>query len=238
MRRQLTVVIAAAATVVLGGACVASASVAHGQSVTRRHSEIFAGYAVSNPGHSVRQATATFVVPTITCENSFSGVGPSVLVYSNVNARTGSHTTSGAGIGVACEDGGPFYESVMIVNDKAFNDLELNAGDTVQVTVRVVPGGTQVVLDDVTSGVSKTRLGRGQNAVQTFIGDNSVVVDGQSGNLDPFTASEVTAVQVNSRPLGSQHPFRFQWVRQRKTLVTASPLTGGEDFTLTFRSSG
>jgi hypothetical protein len=186
----------------------------------------------------VRQATATFVVPAITCENSFSGVGPSVLVYSNVNARTGSHTTSGAGIGVACEDGGPFYESVMIVNDKAFNDLELNAGDTVQVTVQVMPGGTQVTLDDVTSGVTKTRRGRGQNAVQTFVGDNSVVVDGQSGNLDPFSASQVTDVKVNSRPLGSQHPFRFQWVRQRKTLVTASPLTGGEDFTLTFRSSG
>jgi hypothetical protein len=86
--------------------------------------------------------------------------------------------------------------------------------------------------------VSKTRAGRGQNAVQTFIGDNSVVVDGQSGKLDSFTASQVTDVQVNSRPLGSQSPFRFQWVRHGHTLVTASPLTGGEDFTLTFRSSG
>jgi hypothetical protein len=207
-------------------------------SVTPRKSAIFAGYAVSNPGHSVRQVTATFVVPTITCENSFSGVGPSVLVYSKVNARTGSHLTSGAGVGVACEDGGPFYESVMIVNGHAFNDLELQAGDTVQVTVRVVPGSTRVSLVDVTTGVSKTRGGSGHNAVQAFIGDNSVVVDGQSGNLDPFTASEVSNVQINSRPLGSRDPFRFQWVKQGRTLVTASPLTSGEDFTLTFRSSG
>jgi hypothetical protein len=235
MRRRSTAVAAVLVAALVEGLAAASAASA---SVTHRHSAIFAGYAVSNPGHSVREVTATFVVPTITCENSFSGVGPSVLVYSNVNARTGSHITSGAGVGVACEDGGPFYESVMIVNDKAFNDLELNAGDTVQVTVQVMPGGTQVTLDDVTSGVTKTRRGRGQNAVQTFVGDNSVVVDGQSGNLDPFSASQVTDVKVNSRPLGSQHPFRFQWVRQRKTLVTASPLTGGEDFTLTFRSSG
>jgi hypothetical protein len=230
--RRVTAVIAGTAMVIVGGVSVASAS------VIQRRSAIFAGYAVSNPGQPVRQVTATFVVPTITCKNSFSGVGPSVLVYSNVNARTGSHTTLGAGIGVACEDGGPFYESVMLVNNHAYNDLELQPADTVQVTVRVIPGGTRVTIDDVTSDVSKTRVGRGQHAVQTFIGDNNVVVDGQSGNLDPFTASPVTDVQVNSHPIGTQRPFRFQWVRRGHTLVTASSLTDGEQFTLTFRSSG
>jgi hypothetical protein len=206
--------------------------------VPQRHSAIFAGYAVSKPGLPIRQVTATFVVPTITCENSFSGVGPSVLVYSNINPKTGTHTTSGAGLGVACEDGGPFYESVVIINNKAFNDLTLDAGDVVEVVVSVVPSGTTVSVNDVTSRQSKTRSGPGRSGVQTFIGDNSVVVDGQSGGLDPFSQTTVTKVRVDARPIGQQSPVRFQWVSQGITLVSASPLRAGQNFTLTFRSSG
>ncbi|HVW81205.1 MAG TPA: G1 family glutamic endopeptidase [Mycobacteriales bacterium] len=231
-RRRAAAVLAVGLTAAVG----ASSSLASA-SVTQKRSPSFAGYAVSDPGHPVRQVSATFVVPTITCVDSFSGVGPSVLVYSDVNARTGSHVTSGAGIGVACEDGGPFYESVLIVNGRAFNDVELKAGDTVQVTVRVVPRTTRVTLDDLTSGASKTRAGQGRTGVQSFIGDNSVVVDGQSAGLDPFTSTDVSDVQVNSRPLGTQHAFRFQWVRKGHTLVSAGPLSRGEDFALTFRSS-
>ena len=243
MRRHAAVVLVAALAAV-GGSAVASGavtqkhSVIEKRSVIQKRSGIFAGYAVSHAGLVIKQVSATFVVPTITCTNDFSGVGPSVLVYSHVNARTGSHTTSGAGVGVACENGGPFYESVMIINNHAFNDLTLHAGDTVDVTVRVVPGRSTVTLTDVTTDVSKTRSGLGQSAVQTFIGDNSVVVDGQSGQLDAFTPTQVTDVLVNSRPLGAQRPFRFQWVRQGHTLVTASPLRAGDGFTLTFRSSG
>lgn len=227
------------AAVALGSVCalVAGSAVASG-AVTQRRSAIFAGYAVSKVGLPIREVTATFVVPTITCESSFSGVGPSVLIYSNVNARTGSHTTSGAGVGVACEDGGAFYESVILVNNHAFNDLTLHAGDTVEVTVRVVPKGTAVTTKDVTTSLSKTRNGAGRSGVQTFVGDNSVVVDGQSGGLDPFTPTQVSDVSVNARPIGSDSPFQFQWVRQGRTLVSASPLQGGNHFTLTFRQSG
>ena len=231
MRRYAAVALAAVLAVV-GGSAVASGA------VIQKRSGIFAGYAVSRAGLVIKQVSATFVVPTITCTNDFSGVGPSVLVYSHVNVRTGSHTTSGAGVGVACEDGGPFYESVMIVNNHAFNDLTLHAGDAVNVIVRVVPGSSKVTLTDITTDVSKTRSGIGQTAVQTFIGDNSVVVDGQSGQLDSFTPTQVTDVLVNSRPLGRQRPFRFQWVRHGRTLVAASSLQAGDGFTLTFRSSG
>jgi hypothetical protein len=231
-RRAVTATVAMVTVLACGAAAVAAPSTAS------KHSGIFAGYAVSKPGLAIRQVTATFVVPSITCKNSFSGVGPSVLVYSNVNAKTGSHITSGAGLGVACENGNPFYESVAIVNDNAFNDLTLHAGDVVDVVVRVVPAGTTVRINDVTADVSKVRTGRGRSAVQTFVGDNSVVVDGQGGKLDPFTPTHVTDVLVNNRPLGAVSPIRFQWVRQGTTLVSASTLRIGEDFTLTFRQSG
>ena len=98
MRRftELSAVAAAAAMTVLGGGGAAGAATG---SVAQSHSSIFAGYSVSKPTAHVKRVTATFVVPSITCHNSFSGVGPSVLVYSNVNQKTSAHITSGAGLG-------------------------------------------------------------------------------------------------------------------------------------------
>src|SRR4051794_23130554 len=133
MRRRVgmsavAVIAGTAPVLAIGGVAVAAAG-----SVAQAHSSIFAGYSVSKPTAHIKRVTATFVVPTISCQNSFSGVGPSVLVYSNVNPKTSGHVTSGAGLGVACEHGNAIYESVAIVNDKAFNDLTLNAGDVVSV---------------------------------------------------------------------------------------------------------
>jgi hypothetical protein len=231
MRRHAVALLAALVAVLVGTSSLASAA------VTPKRSGIFAGYAVSAPSIRIKHVTATFVVPTITCQDTFSGVGPSVLVYSNVNPRTGAHGTSGAGIGVACSDGGPLYESVILINDHAYNDLSLSAGDTVDVSVQVVPAGTKVTIDDVTSGATKTRVGQGRSAVQTFIGDNSVVVDGESGKLDPFTTTQVSDALINSRRIGALSPYRFQWVKEGHTLVSASALQSGEDFTLTYRAS-
>ncbi|HEX3707316.1 MAG TPA: G1 family glutamic endopeptidase [Mycobacteriales bacterium] len=233
--RSVVPAVVALATV-LGGS---GAAVAAAGSAVRAHSPIFAGFAVSKPTAHVKHVTSTFIVPTITCDSSFSGVGPSVLVYSNVNPKTAAHITSGAGLGVACENGNAIYESVMIVNDKPFNDLTLQAGDVVDVSVRVVPAGTTVTVDDTTADVSKTRTGHGHTGVQAFIGDNSVVVDGvsDSGKLDPFTPTQVSDVLINAHPLGSEKPIRYQWVRDGTTLVSAGPLVSREDFTLTFESS-
>jgi hypothetical protein len=232
---RVAVAAAAMATMVLG---TGGAAVAASGSVSQAHSSIFAGYAVSKPTAHVKHVTASFVVPTITCESSFSGVGPSVLVYSKVNPVTGKHLTSGAGLGIACENGNPLYESVIIVNGKATNDVTLQPGDVVDVDVHVVPTGTTVTVFDDTTSMQKTRTGAGHTAVQSFIGDNNVVVDGVSGTkLDPFTSTEITDVRVNGNSLGSQSPVRYQWVRQGTTLVSTGGLVGGTAFTMTYRHS-
>jgi hypothetical protein len=233
MRRSaLAVALAAALLGTAAGSAVAATA--------PRHSSIFAGYEVSKPRVHIREVTATFVVPTITCEQQFGGVGPSILVYSNVNPRTGTHRTSGGGIGVACENGLPFYQSVFIVNDKTRQGglIAFSPGDVVVVTVHVVPSGTDVTIEDTTTETSTTHTGAGKVATQTFIGDNSVNVDGVGGKLDPFTKTHVSNVLVDNQPLGSSHPHRYTRVRKGTTLVTASSLTAGENFTLTFHTSG
>jgi hypothetical protein len=207
---------------------------------TARHSSIFAGYEVSKPNAHIKNVTATFVVPSITCDDEFGGVGPSVLVYSKINPRTGSHRTSGGGIGVACENGIAFYQSVFIVNDKTVSagPISFSPGDVVVVSVSVTPRSSTVRINDTTSSVSRSHTGAGKVATQAFVGDNSVNVDGVSGELNPFTKTRVTNVLIDRSPLGRNHPHRFAWVRDGVKLVTASRLSAGKNFTLTFRSSG
>ena len=233
-RSALAVALTAAA--LLGAVETATAAAA----APARHSSMFAGYEVSKPNVHLKHVTATFVVPTITCQHPFGGVGPSVLVYSNVNGQTGTHHTSGGGVGVACENGQPFYQSVFIVNDKTRQTglISFSPGDVVVVSVTVAPSGTKVTIDDTTTNMSKSHAGAGKVASQTFVGDNSVNVNGVSGKLNPFTKTHVTNVLIDDQPLGSSHPHRYVWVRDGTTLVTASTLTAGENFTLTFRNAG
>lgn len=228
-------------TAALSGVCAGGVATALPAGVAAvSHSTTFAGYEVGRPDTHIKHVTATFVVPTITCEHRFGGVGPSVLVYSNINPRTGAHRTSGGGIGVACENGTAFYTSVFVVNDKtaASGLVTLSPGDVVVVTVSATRSATRVTIEDATTGKSKTHKGAGKVGNEAFIGDNSVNVDGVSGKLDPFTKTHVTNVLVDKAQLGSSHAKRFWWVRHGTTLVTASTLRAGENFTLTFRNSG
>jgi hypothetical protein len=221
-------------------ALVGSAIGAVGASAaTATRSSSFAGYEVSKPNAHIKHVTATFVVPEITCEHTFGGVGPSVLVYSNVNETTGTHRTSGGGIGVACENGNAFYQSVFIVNDKTVQTglLTFSPGDVVVVSVAVTPARSRVTINNVTTAVSKTHSGKGRVASQTFIGDSSVNVNGVTGKLNPFTKTQVSNVVIDNRPLGDNHPHRYVWVHNGRTLVSASALTAGQNFTLTFRNS-
>jgi hypothetical protein len=229
-----------AASTLLGGAIGAVWAASPASAASPRHSSIFAGYEVSKPKAHLQQVTATFIVPRITCQHPFGGVGPSVLVYSNVNSRTGTHRTSGGGVGVACENGQPFYQSVFILNDKTRQSglIKFAPGDVVVVSVTVAPGGSEVTIEDVTTSESKTHTGAGKVASQTFIGDSSVNVNGVNGKLNPFTKTHVSNVLIDNTPLGSNHPHRYIWVRGGEKLVTASALTAGQNFTLTFRSSG
>ncbi|MGN6473481.1 MAG: G1 family glutamic endopeptidase [Mycobacteriales bacterium] len=238
MKRSALLTAMAAAALLGGAGSGVEAASAIGAAVS--HSTTFAGYEVGKPTSHIKHVSATFVVPTITCEHRYGGVGPSVLVYSNLNPRTGAHRTSGGGIGVACENGSALYQPVFVINDKtvASGQDTLSPGDVVVVTVSVTKAATRVTVDDVTTNKSKTHSGAGKVGNEAFIGDNSINVDGVSDKLDPFTKTHVTNVVVDKAPLGSSHAKRFWWVRHGTTLVTASTLQSGENFVLTFRNSG
>jgi hypothetical protein len=236
MRRpaQLATFIATA-TILLGAAPAAAA----GGTVKSRD---FAGYEVSMAKGQLRHVAATVVVPRIQCQSSFSGVGPSVIIDSNVaaNGSTTNAIASGAGFGLACENGHPFYESTFIVNNQKVDtgNVLFAPGDVIEMSATVTPDITRVRLVDETSHVTRVHTGNGHRASETFVGDESIEVDGVSGRVGPFSPTHLSDVLVNGSPINEKAPLRFNWVRNGRTLVSTGPLEAGDDFTLTFRHSG
>jgi hypothetical protein len=197
----------------------------------------FAGYQVSKPKTHVKSATASFVVPTITCKKNASGVGPAALVDSTVNKKTNTFTYSGAAVGVGCENKQPAYESIIIVDNVNFNDFPVAAGDRVVLSVHMSKSGTTASFDDVTSGAHKTRTGKGAIGASARVGASSLQINNVGVGLDPFTTIAGSKVEINGKPIANEKPMRFTWVRHRTVLVAASALSKGKDFTLTFKHS-
>jgi hypothetical protein len=117
---------------VVGGAAVmagpVAASAAARGGVAPRVSPTFAGYQVAKSKGHVTSATTTFVVPSITCKKSFSGVGPSIVVQTTPNKRN-VYLTDIAAVGVGCVKMKPTYESIISVNSHSYNDFPFAADD-------------------------------------------------------------------------------------------------------------
>jgi hypothetical protein len=223
-----------AAAVVLTTSVVTSAGAV--ATVAAQHSKTFAGYQVSKPTAHVNTATTTFVVPTITCKKSFSGVGPSIVVQTTPNKHN-IYTDDVGAVGVGCENRQPEYESIITINAHTFNDFPFAANDKVVVTVTVKKSKTTVVIDDTTSGAHKTRTGAGRVGATAFIGDEGLVINSKKTGLDPFTKTSFTASEVNGKSLAAEKAVRFERVRGKTVQIDVSKLSKGKDFTLTFEHS-
>jgi hypothetical protein len=110
------------------------------------------GTSAGGVASSSSSAATTFTVPSISCATSeTSGVIAGSGIFSSV-----SGWVSAGGIVVGCQSGVPTYSAEAVINNTP-SDLDISPvpGDTVSTSVVVVPGQTQVVVDDVTQGVSQ-----------------------------------------------------------------------------------
>ena len=197
----------------------------------------FAGYQVTKPKAPLNSASASFVVPSITCKKNFSGVGPSVVISSTGSKKRPS-TFSGAGIGVGCQHKTPAYQAIITVNGTTSNpSFKVAAGDTFNVSVKMTTARTKVTVDDTTSGAHKTVLGKGRTGVTAQIGNRSLSINKKGVGLDPFTKTKITGAEVNRKSLTAEKAVRYTWVRGSRVLVAASRLTDGRTFTVSFRHS-
>jgi hypothetical protein len=223
MRAHHIVVVAATAAVPLALAVPAYSSVAPVASST------FAGYDVVHTG-KVTATKVTFVVPTITCKKSFSGVGPADILGT-------SKSFSGAGVGVVCEHGKPLYQSVVIVNGTETNGFTLTPKDKVTVTVTMSKKKTTVSIKDATSSAHKKVSGKGGKGNYVEIGCQGIAFGSTSVGVDPFTKTVFTDGSVNGHTLTKEHAYAVERVNGKTVQIVPSALSHKKDFHVTFTHS-
>jgi hypothetical protein len=136
----------------------------------------YAGFALISKGKQPRGAKAapsstssaqtTFTVPTVTCTATDSGV---ILGSGDFSSISG--WVSAGGIVVGCQDGAPSYQAEAVVNNNPSTlDMTPVPGDTVTTTVSIVPGETDVTVNDVTQDVSLT-TSAAVGSVGTYVSD-------------------------------------------------------------------
>jgi hypothetical protein len=234
-----TALLAAVAIVVLNGPAVAIGGAA-GVPAKIETNKAFAGYEVAKTKTHIHSAALKFVIPRITCRNSLSGVGPSVLIQSTPNQRTDASSESGGGVGVACENKTPIYNAIVEVVNHSYDDNlhPLKAGDRVVVTVAYGKRKTTATVRDVTARHSFTRSARHSVGEYAFFGDSSVEIDQKGIGLDPFATTHFRGARVNGRWITVQKPIRTNWVNNKgAVLVAARKLTKSDTFTTTFERS-
>jgi hypothetical protein len=217
-----------------------STGVASASKVPKETNTSFAGYQISKPTTHIKSASASFVVPTITCKKNSSGVGPALVVQSTVNKKN-IFTQSGAGVGAGCQHHVAEYQSIIVVDSSSSNDLTLTPGDRISVSLSMNKSKTKVTFDDLTSKQTKTRVGKGSIGATGLVGASSLEINGVGVGLDPFTKFSATGVEFNGKPLASEKPTQLTWVRghgkKQKTLVAPGAITKKKDFSLTFKNS-
>jgi hypothetical protein len=236
MRRYAAVTLGLPTAMAMTVGATASAAPRPALRHTSETSTGFAGYQVGKPKTHLKSASATFVVPKISCKKDLSGVGPAVIFNSAVNKKTNTFRSTAAGVGASCQHKQVVYQSIIEIEGTAYNDISLSEGDVVTITARLAPK-VKITVSDTTSGARKTRTGKKFTAVLAQIGCNALDINKAHAGLDPFSKIRATKAKVDGKPLGSLKLSRVTWVHGRHVLVKASKITGRDNFTLTFRSS-
>lgn len=225
--------LAAAGLAVASFAAVGRAS----PSTSRVSNPSFAGYQVTKTKGKITEAATTFVVPTITCKKTFSGVGPSVIVQTRATSK-GAVTQSGAGVGVACQDRQPMYKAVLIINGDEDNDVfDVAPGDVIVATVHMSATATSADISDTTSSANKTESGTGGIGAIALIGDSGINFGTTSVGIDPFSKTAFTGAEVNAKPVGKLNPVAVQRTHGNTVQIAVSRLVKKQNFVLTFKHS-
>jgi hypothetical protein len=184
-------------------------------------------------------AGTTFTVPSLVCASGTSAVTGITFGSGIYSAK--SNWVSAGGVVAECQAGVPVYSAQVII-DNAVTTLSVTpaAGDTVSTSVNIVPGQTQVTLDDITQSSSTTMSApAGSLATYLLLGvdvDRNPSVTG----VPNFGKVKFTNASFNGVTAGKAAGAKIADLYSGKVLeVTSSQLTHkGSGFTEKFVSTG
>jgi hypothetical protein len=192
--------------------------------------QFFAGYTLT-PSNGVASVSTTFKVPTITCA---TGAGPG-QAFGVWGYDTQTAYVAEAAVQTYCTGTTPTYNFYILANSADFTEGGVSPGDTVVASFYETPGWTQATVHDRTSGVTwiANWATNYLPASTVWIGTDSIP---GNGYVAPFVSVKFTKTQVNGDYLGYQSPSGYNWtnIEKNRVLVSASPITAGDSFTLRF----
>lgn len=218
---------AAAAAPVVGGTDGGAATPAVTPAVAQA-SASFAGYYVT-PAHAFASASATFVVPKVTCGTTvteqFFGLSDT--------APTGTGGGTTASVVVDCEGPTPTYDYDAFIDGEGTLEPGIKAGDTVEVSLYQSASVEEPKVFDITQN-------HYWDAYTAPIGDTAVGL-GTYASVPQAKFSKVSfsQVQVNGQYLSFEPNVQYDLLDGAKTLATASAVpANGDSFNVKFKAVG
>jgi hypothetical protein len=191
-------------------------------------------------GIPTSSAATNFTVPNLTCSTSTSAT--TGITFGSGIYSAASNWVSAGGVVAECQGGVPVYSAQVIIdNDVSVLPVTPNAGDAISTTVDIVPGQTQVTVDDITQNGSTTiTVPVGSIGTSLLLGadiDRNPSVTG----VPNFGKVKFTNASFNQRAASKAKGVKIDDLYSGTELeVTSSQLVhkGVGGFTLTFVNSG
>jgi len=195
----------------------------------------FAGYQSSVAKGSATVATASFTVPTLTCDTTDRAIALGVGVPTdNFNSGSAAYVFTGCVSGQAT-----FYPGVVVNGTETdYPDMPVAAGDVIVVTTKVSVNRTRAEVTDVTTNVTQKLLGSGASADAASFGDNGWGSStGKLMHVPVFTKLTYKDCLLDGNSLASTRPQAFQRVNSIGTvqITTGNFWPGGTAFTTHFQ---
>ena len=187
-----------------------------------------AGYYVT-PTYGFASASATFVVPKVTCSTSstYQYFG---LFDDNPANGPGSYTL--ASIEAVCSSGSLTDTYFAWINGTEQNPTGIKAGDTIVVSLFQTASNEVAIVNDITTNISYSALNNPLPDTGMMVGVDSSIPTAQ------FSKVSFTQVQVNGQYLNalSSTSTQYNLLDGAKTLIKTSAVASpGDTFTLTFK---
>ena len=210
------------------GAALSATGLSMGTPNAASGSQYFAGYTVT-PAAGLASASATVVIPTVTCGSSRSSV---FLGLTDIDVSTGS-TSTYVTIVVGC--GGvpsPAYNLIVFINGEPDCDSGAKAGDKVVLSLSQTQTRETGTYDDL----SKKKAGKCSGYAYPV--PDSTIDIGTSVGVAEVAKTTFSKVKVNGENLSLDSPVRYDELNGTATVARASTIqTPGNKFQVTFKNT-
>jgi hypothetical protein len=192
-------------------------------------SDAVAGY-YATPGHAFASASATFVVPTVTCPSTLEAESFGLNDQNPINPP--SDVGVAAAVFVECSDGAPSYYYWAAIGKEGTTEPGINAGDTVEVSLYQTGSIEEPKVFDITKD-------HYWDAYTSPVPDSSVSIGVfPYEGFAKFSKVSFTQVQVNGQYLSFEPNVQYDLLSGATTLAKTSAVpTNGDSFSVKFKAA-